>query len=176
MKQLMDETAIKTVINRMAYEIIERNPKLYELVFVGVKTRGQWLAKRLSDYVALLQDVLIPWCGFDVSGYRDDIDVRHITREELLVPIVNKTVVLTDDVLFSGRTIRAAIDGVIASGRPKEIQLAVLIDRGHRRLPIKADYIGKNIPTRFDEWVEVKFQEQDNTEGVFLKKSTIKKY
>ncbi len=160
---------MKMAIKRLAQEILSTNAKLSDLVLVGIKTRGEFLAKRLSYYIKLLNNSNVPYCSLDISYYRDDIDNRNLTPVQPALSFTNKNIILVDDVLYSGRSIRAALAAVFATGRPKNIQLAVLIDRGHRELPFKADYIGKNIPTTKDQWVSVKMKEYDGEDRVYLK-------
>ncbi|MGB4985190.1 MAG: bifunctional pyr operon transcriptional regulator/uracil phosphoribosyltransferase PyrR [Erysipelotrichaceae bacterium] len=166
MKLIMDESAIKRTMVRIAHEIVERNKGVKDIVLVGIKTRGVHLAKVLQDNILSFEGVVVPMVSIDVRGFRDDIDTGNIVKEKLSVDIVNKKVILVDDVLYKGRTVRAAIDGVLSNGRPKEIQLAVLIDRGHRELPIRADFVGKNLPTSTSEKVLVRVVELDGETSV----------
>lgn len=168
MKQIMDERAIKRCLHRISKDIINRNSKCEDLVLIGIKTKGVNIAERLADYISSYIGRNIPWCGFDVTYYRDDVDTRNLRPSSLVVSVVNKTVVLIDDVISSGRTIRAAIDGIMANGRPKEIQLVVLIDKGLRKLPIQPDYVGRNIPTSKGDRIIIKLAYYDNSEGVYL--------
>ena len=175
---LLDGDAMRRAISRIAYEIIERVPDLDDLVLCGIKTRGAYLAKRLADKISEVEKREISWYEVDVSHFRDD---RHRQSTEevkshatlghaFAQAIENKTIILVDDVLFTGRTVRAALDALTSTARPSLIQLAVLIDRGHRELPIRPDYIGKNIPTAKSERVVVKMKEVDALDTVFLKK------
>ncbi len=168
MKQLMDDVALNRAITRISHEIIEKNKGVDNIVLVGIKTRGEFLAKRVADNLLKFEGVEVANCGFDISYYRDDIDNSNLSADILSVEVVGKTVILVDDVMYKGRTIRAAIDGVMHNGRPNSIQLAVVVDRGHRELPIRADYVGKNIPTSESERVVVKVSEIDDCEGVFI--------
>lgn len=168
MKQLLDETALKRTLVRISHEIIERNKGVDDIVLVGIKTRGEYLAARISENIKDIEGVEVPWCGFDISYYRDDKSSDDLTPNRIPFSIVDKMVVLVDDVLYKGRTIRAAIDGVMSNGRPRSIQLAVIIDRGHRELPIKADFVGKNIPTSQKEHIVVRMVEVDQEDGVYL--------
>ena len=169
MKVIMDEATIKMATKRITQEILDSGSELSDLLIVGIKTRGEFVAKRVSYYLRLLAGVSVPWCSFDISCFRDDIDTKNISPEQLTMTVTNRSIILVDDVLFTGRTVRAAIDGIIANGRPKSIQLAVLVDRGHRELPFKADYIGKNIPTDYADRIIVKLKEYDGEDVVYLR-------
>ena len=171
-KPLLAESDIKRSLTRVAFEIIERNTDPENLVLIGIQSRGEPLAIRLNDLLKIQLKQEIPLGSLDITFHRDDF------RTRLLVPQVKatnipfsldgKTVILVDDVLYTGRTIRAALDVLVTYGRPAAVQLAVLVDRGHRELPIKADYVGKNIPTHEGDHVSVRLQETDSEEGVFL--------
>jgi len=163
-KTIMDEAAIRRALTRIAHEILERNKGVQDLVLVGIKTRGVFLAKRLAERIKQIEGLPVPIGELDIRPYRDD---RY---EKDKVPAVNKTdmpevngktVVLVDDVLYTGRTVRAAMDALVDLGRPRYIQLAVLIDRGHRELPIRPDFVGKNVPTAKNESVSVSLTEVD---------------
>jgi pyrimidine operon attenuation protein / uracil phosphoribosyltransferase len=171
-KELLDKTDIDRVITRMAHEIIERNKGGASLCLVGIQRGGVHLAQRLSSRLAVIEGINIPVGTLDISLYRDDINVRKeqpiVRRTEIDCEIDNKKVVLVDDVLFTGRSIRAAMDAIMDMGRPSTIQLAVLVDRGHRELPIKADFVGKNIPTSKDETVLVQLEEEGEEDRVSL--------
>lgn len=164
--QVLDSAAIERALRRLTHEIIERNPDLDKVALVGIPLRGIEIAKRIASYIEQFTGSK-PFCGVvDVSMHRDDLH-RHrvpprVERTELPHDLSDKTIVLTDDVLFSGRTCRAAMDAISSFGRPARIQYAVLIDRGHRELPIRADYVGKNLPTQFDERVYVRLQPVDS--------------
>lgn len=166
-KLIIDENGVKRSLTRIAYEILEHNKGTDDLVFVGIKTRGIYLGKRLQDIVYRVEGTIVPLVDLDVYTWRDDIEERS-QHPNIPFDINNKKIILIDDVLFKGRTIRAAMDAIIGQGRPKEIQLAVLIDRGHRELPIRADYVGKNIPSSLNEIIKVKVKEIDEEEGVFI--------
>lgn len=158
--EVMDADTIRRAIRRMAHEILERNHGSDNVVIVGLQTGGVQLAQALSDAVAEIEalDSPIPVGLLDVALYRDDIGIRPVLPEEVTeIPFAldNTVVVLVDDVLFTGRTIRAALDALVDFGRPQAVQLAVMVDRGHRELPIRPDYVGKNLPTRRDELVDV---------------------
>lgn len=173
MSVLLSGSDIERALKRIAHEIIERNHGLKDLVLLGIPTRGAYLAERIADLIAQIEQP-IPVGALDITLYRDDLRMRP---PKPILPtniptggIEGKTVVLIDDVLFSGRTIRAALDALGEVGRPKIVQLAVLVDRGHRELPIRADYVGKNIPTSIDEQVRVHLKEIDETDLVELMK------
>jgi pyrimidine operon attenuation protein / uracil phosphoribosyltransferase len=157
-KRVMDAEAVRRAITRIAHEVIERNAGLEDVVIVGLQTGGVPLARALADALEQIEGVTVPCGSIDVAFYRDDIGIRPVMPEAVTsipVDLAGKVVVLVDDVLFTGRTIRAALDALTDYGRPKAVQLAVMIDRGHRELPIRPDYVGKNLPTRRDEAVDV---------------------
>ncbi|KFZ26358.1 MAG: Bifunctional protein pyrR [Candidatus Izimaplasma bacterium HR2] len=163
MRELIDNSKMIRTIRRMSHEIIERNNDLNNLVFLGIMRKGVPLAKLIVDNIEKFEDIQIPMYELDISGYRDDKKVSEFKK--LDVNLTGKTVIVIDDVLFTGRTVRASMDAIIDLGRPEKIQLAVLIDRGHRELPIRADYIGKNVPTNLSETINVNFY--DN-QGVYI--------
>lgn len=174
-KQIWDEAAMGRALTRITYEIIERNKGTEDLVLVGIKTRGVYLAQRIHDRIQKLEGVDVPLGELDITLYRDD---RHdaslkqdpvVNSEKISVDINDKHVVLVDDVIYTGRTIRAAMDALMDQGRPSSIAVAVLVDRGHRELPIRADFVGKNIPTSMDEQVAVEVKEVDDKDVVELK-------
>jgi pyrimidine operon attenuation protein / uracil phosphoribosyltransferase len=170
---LLDNSAIERALSRMAHEIQERNKASDSVAIVGIPRGGVHLARRLADRLRELYQQPIPTGCLDVSMHRDDIDQRgakEIHPTSIPFDLGDKTVVLVDDVLFSGRTIRAAMDALNDFGRPKAIQLAVLVDRGHRELPIRPDYVGKNVPTSLDESINVSLQEDGGDELVYLEK------
>ena len=170
--QLMDEKAIGRAITRISHEIIERNKGIEDIVLVGIKTRGVPIANRISKKIEQIEGSKVNTGQIDITLYRDDL------KEVNVDPIINgsnidfnindKIVILVDDVLYTGRTVRSALDAVIDIGRPKAIQLAVLVDRGHRELPIRADYVGKNVPTSKDEIISVKLLETDDQDSVTI--------
>ena len=170
--QLMDEKAMARAITRISHEIIEKNKGIEDLVLLGVKTRGIPLAKRVQLKIEEIEGKLLPVGDIDISRYRDDISERRVegnlSDDNTSFDIDKKTVVLIDDVLYTGRTVRAALDYIIDNGRPKAIQLAVLVDRGHRELPIRADYVGKNVPTSKNEFISVKLSEIDGEDSVTI--------
>lgn len=170
--RLLDQAEIRRVVTRIAHEIVERNKGAEDVVLVGIAARGDDLARRLAEEIVRIEGTKVPVGVLDITFYRDDIGMRseapevHETRIEF--DITGKTVVLVDDVLFTGRTIRAALDALVDFGRPTAVQLAVLVDRGHRELPIRADFVGKNVPTRRDEEVRVALEEMDGEDAVFV--------
>ena len=164
--KILDKDAIRRVLMRIAHEILEKNKGTEDLCLVGIRTRGAVLAERLKKCIQEIEGRDVPVGILDITLYRDDltlINTQPVVHETLInFDIADKKVILVDDVLFTGRTIRAALDALIDFGRPAGIQLAVLIDRGHRELPIRADYVGKNIPTALEENVRVILKESDN--------------
>jgi len=168
----MDKAQMERSVHRMAHEIIEQNRGLAKICLVGIRSRGVPLAQRLSEYLRLIEGQEIPVGMLDITLYRDDLStIAHqpvIKGSELNFDIEDAVIVLVDDVLFTGRTVRAAIDALMDFGRPRQIQLAVLIDRGHRELPIKADYVGKNVPTSKEEIIKVEFEETDGSDRVCI--------
>ncbi|MEI7728416.1 MAG: bifunctional pyr operon transcriptional regulator/uracil phosphoribosyltransferase PyrR [Verrucomicrobiota bacterium] len=171
--QLLNADALGRTLARMAHEIIERNPDHSGLVLIGIQRTGVFLAQRLSTALQGILGKSLPVGAVDISMHRDDLDVKAVpTVYPTHIPfdITGKTVVLVDDVLFSGRTIRAALDAMNDFGRPRRVQLAVLIDRGHRDLPIKADFVGKNVPTAATEHIEARLKEDGGDDSVVLLK------
>lgn len=171
---LLDDAALSRALTRIAHEIVERNESGVDVVLVGVQTGGVHLAQRLGKTLSGLWSQPIPTGALDVSMHRDDLGQQlapTVHPTQMPGDITGKTVVLVDDVLFSGRTTRAALDALNDFGRPRRVQLAVLIDRGHRELPIKADFVGKKVQTRANERVNVKLQEADGVDGVWLVKN-----
>lgn len=170
--KVMDSRKIKRAIHRMTTEIIERNRNLKNVVIVGIRTRGIYLGKRISNLIKELEKIDIPVGVLDITLYRDDFSgpeaQNMVKKTEIKFSIEKKDVLLVDDVLFTGRTIRAAMDSLIDLGRPKTIQLLVLIDRGHRELPIRADYVGKFLPTSRRELVQVKLKEIDSNDEALI--------
>jgi len=157
-KRVMDADAVRRAVTRIAHEIIERNAGLEDVVLVGLQTGGVPLAARLQEALLEIEGVDVPLGRLDVAFHRDDIGLRPVLPEaptDIPFPVDGTVVVLVDDVLFTGRTIRAALDALTSFGRPRAVQLAVMVDRGHRELPIRPDYVGKNLPTRKDEAVDV---------------------
>jgi pyrimidine operon attenuation protein/uracil phosphoribosyltransferase len=171
---VMDADRISRTLTRIAHEIVERNKGVDDLALVGVRTRGVHIARRLARTLREITQTEIPTGALDITLYRDDL-MRHavgpqplVRRTEIPFSIDDKKILLVDDVLYTGRTTRAALDALIDFGRPKAIQLIVLVDRGHRELPIKADYVGKNLPTNPEESVRVRLQETDGQDEVVL--------
>lgn len=167
-KEIIDAMAMQRALTRITYEIIERNRGINELVLVGIKTRGVYLAHRIADRLQQLENTTIPVGELDISWYRDDADIKDREKINIGVDVTNKRVVLVDDVLYTGRTIRAAMDAIMDNGRPASINLAVLVDRGHRELPIRADFVGKNIPTAQNERIRVNVEEIDGIDEVSI--------
>ena len=170
--QLMDEKAIGRAITRISHEIIERNKGIEDVVLVGIKTRGVPIADRIGKKIQQIEGALVNTGEVDITLYRDDfkkIDVDPVINgSNVQFSIDDKIVILVDDVLYTGRTVRSALDAIIDIGRPKAIQLAVLVDRGHRELPIRADYVGKNVPTSKGEIISVKLSEIDGEDSVTI--------
>jgi len=170
--QIMDSAAIERALKRMSHEIIEQNKGLEQLYLVGIRTRGVPIAERIAKYFREVENREVPVGVLDITLYRDDLTtISHqpvIKGSKIDFELDNCKVILFDDVLFTGRTVRAAIDALLDFGRPKQIQLCVLIDRGHRELPIKADFVGKNVPTSQDEIIKVTFSETDAEDNVVI--------
>jgi len=171
---ILDEQAIDRVLTRIAHEIIERNKGIEECILVGIKTRGAFLAKRLAKKIAVIEGKEIRTGELDITLYRDDLLRKvdhtepHVHQVDIAHDVRESKVILVDDVLYTGRTVRAAMDAVMDLGRPAQIQLAVLVDRGHRELPIRPDFVGKNIPTSSGEKVVVNIQETDGQDIVSI--------
>ena len=166
-KEIVDEMTMKRAITRITYEIIERNKNLDNIVLAGIKTRGVFIAKRIQERLKQLEGIDVPLGELDTKHFRDDIKVDEDTTI-MTADINNRDVILVDDVLYTGRTIRAAIDNLVSLGLPARVSLAVLVDRGHRELPIRADYVGKNIPTSRSEEIIVHMTEVDGQDTVLL--------
>ncbi len=169
---IMDEQAVRRALNRISHEIIEANKGVEDVVIVGIRTRGVPLANRVAEGIKRIEGIDVPVGMLDITLYRDDLSTLAyqpiVHGTEILADINDKVVVLVDDVLYTGRTVRAALDAVIDLGRPKAIQLAVLVDRGHRELPIRADYVGKNVPTSSQEVVGVRLKDIDGEDKVVI--------
>ena len=165
-KLIMDDLAIQRSLKRITHEIIEHNKGADNIILVGIRSRGVYLARRLAALIRSFEQVEIPVYALDVSFWRDD-HKRTQSRSEA-IPVQDRKVILVDDVLFKGRTIRAAMDAITSFGRAREIQLAVLVVRGHRELPIRADYIGKNIPSALHEQILVRVEELDHESAVYI--------
>jgi len=163
---VMDAEAIGRALRRIAHEIIERNPHLANVVLAGIPLRGVEISRRIADIVREVESVDVKTGVIDVAMHRDDVGTRPqlpvVRTSKLPLPLEERTVIIVDDVLYTGRTVRAAMDAISSFGRPAAIQLAVLIDRGHRELPIRPDYVGKNLPTATREQIQVRLQETDN--------------
>lgn len=170
--QIMDEIAVERAITRIAHEIIEKNHGIENLCLIGIRTRGVFIASRLAKAIEKIEGKTVDMGILDITLYRDDLTLSSndpiVNSTEIPFPVVNKKVVLVDDVIYTGRTVRAAMDAVMSLGRAARIQLAVLIDRGHRELPIRSDFVGKNIPTSRSEIVAVRFKEYDGETSVKL--------
>jgi pyrimidine operon attenuation protein / uracil phosphoribosyltransferase len=174
--ELLDGPSLSRALTRIAHEIIERNKGIDECILVGIKTRGTYLAKRLAERIEKIEGKPIRTGELDITLYRDDLSLKFENGEakvkevDIEYTVENQKIVLVDDVLYTGRTVRAALDAVMDLGRPSQIQLAVLVDRGHRELPIRADYVGKNIPTSSSERIVVNLSEVDGEDNVKLQK------
>jgi pyrimidine operon attenuation protein/uracil phosphoribosyltransferase len=170
--RVLDKDTLNRSLMRIAHEILEKNKGTSQLCLIGIRNRGAYLAKRLSDCIEKIDQAKIPVGILDITLYRDDLTLIAagplVHKTEIDFDISDKTVVLVDDVLYTGRTVRAALDALIDFGRPKSIQLAVMVDRGHRELPIRADYVGKNIPTAQNETIEVRLEEVDGRDEVVI--------
>ena len=170
--QLMDETALNRALMRISHEITEKNRGVENLVLVGIRRRGEPIAARIRDNIRHIEARELPVGSIDIRFYRDDLtrrgDSPRVERTTLPFDVTGRDVVLIDDVIYTGRTVRAAIEAVFSCGRPRSIQLAVLVDRGHRELPIRPDYVGKNVPTSRAEFIEVRLPEYDGETGVWL--------
>ena len=170
--EILDEVGLNRAIKRLSHEIIEHNNGVENIVLVGIKTRGVPFAKQIQANLLALENILVPLEELDITLYRDDLSELDeeplLNKDSILSNTTGKIIILCDDVVYTGRTCRAAIDAVMKHGRPKNIQFAVIVDRGHRELPIRADFIGKNIPTSKQEVVAVKFKEVDGQSGIDL--------
>jgi pyrimidine operon attenuation protein/uracil phosphoribosyltransferase len=170
--QIMDREAMRRALVRIAHEIVERNKGLEDVILVGIHRRGYPLAERLAKALKEVEGADVPVGELDITLYRDDLTLRftqpHVGPTRMPVDVARKRIVLVDDVLYTGRTIRAALDALIDMGRPENIQVAVMIDRGHRELPIRADYVGKNVPTSSKEVIHVKVSEIDGIDEVAI--------
>jgi len=166
-KEVVDELTVKRAITRITYEIIERNKDLNKIVLAGIKTRGVFIARRIQERLEQLESISVPIVELDTKPFRDDIKSGEDTSL-ISVDVTDREVILVDDVLYTGRTIRAAIDNIVSKGRPARVILAVLVDRGHRELPIRPDYVGKNIPTSRSEEIIVEMTELDGQDRVLI--------
>ena len=170
--QLMDEAAMNRALMRISHEIAEKNRGVDNVVLVGILRRGEPIARQICENIEKIEGVTVPCGSIDIGYYRDDLSLRYpapaVRHAELPFDVTERDVVLVDDVLYTGRTARAAIEAVFSCGRPRRIQFAVLVDRGHRELPIRADFVGKNVPTARTELVEVRLPDYDGETGVYL--------
>ena len=170
--RLMDEAAMNRALMRISHEITEKNKGVENVVLVGIRRRGVPIAERICSNIEKIEDITVPCGNVDIRFYRDDLthesEAPVVAKADLGVSVDDKDVVIVDDVLYTGRTARAAIEAVFSVGRPRTIQFAVLVDRGHRELPIRADYVGKNVPTSRTELIEVRLPEFDDDTGVYL--------
>ena len=166
-KEVVDELTVKRAITRITYEIIERNKDLNKIVLAGIKTRGVFIAHRIQERLEQLESISVPVIELDTKPFRDDVKSGEDTSI-ISVDVTEREVILVDDVLYTGRTIRAAIDNIVGHGRPSRVSLAVLVDRGHRELPIRPDYVGKNIPTSRSEEIIVEMTELDGQDRVLI--------
>lgn len=167
--ELLDEKSVHRTLTRISHEIVEKNKGVDNVILIGIERRGFPLAQRIGKIIESIEGVAVPAYSLDITFFRDDIEENHndpIVKSKLSIDVKDKVIILVDDVLYTGRTTRAAIDAVIHAGRPKMIQLAVMADRGHRELPIRADFIGKNIPTSKNEIVSVEIMEIDGKDSV----------
>jgi pyrimidine operon attenuation protein/uracil phosphoribosyltransferase len=174
---VMDAEAMRRALRRVAHEIIERNPQLEKVALAGIPSRGVEIARRIAAFIREIENINVQTGVIDVAMHRDDVGTRPelpvVRASELPLPLEGRTVVIIDDVLYTGRTVRAAMDAISSFGRPARIQLAVLIDRGHRELPIRPDYVGKNLPTATGEQIQVRLQETDDEpDAVWLEKES----
>jgi pyrimidine operon attenuation protein/uracil phosphoribosyltransferase len=171
-RQLVDASGFTRTVNRLAHEIVERHRGAGMLGVVGIRTRGDYLARRIAAKIAEMENVKVPIGTLDITLYRDDLRGRlsqpQLKTTDILYDISGKNIILIDDVLYTGRTVRSALNALMDIGRPASIELAVFVDRGHRELPIKADFVGKNIPTTIDEEVKVMMKETDGQDAVFV--------
>ena len=171
-KEILDAKDIDRILSRMAHEILEKNRELEKVCLIGIQRGGVHLARRLAAKIKTFEGVDVPVGALDISLYRDDLNIRKdypvVRKTEIEFEITDKVVILVDDVLFTGRSIRAALDALMDMGRPARVQLAVLIDRGHRELPIRADFVGKNVPTSLKEKIEVELKEEVGRDAVML--------
>ncbi|HSP88276.1 MAG TPA: bifunctional pyr operon transcriptional regulator/uracil phosphoribosyltransferase PyrR [Ignavibacteriaceae bacterium] len=170
--KIIDEQNFERIITRISHEILEKNKGSKTLVLLGMRTRGEYLSKRILNKIKEIENIGIPFGVLDVTLYRDDFRTRlkqpQVSVSDITFDLNEKDIILVDDVLYTGRTVRSAMNAIMDMGRPSTIQLVVLIDRGHRELPIKADYVGKNVPTSNNEEIKVKMKEIDGEDSVYL--------
>ncbi len=171
--RVMDADDIRRAVTRIAHEILERNGGTDSLAIIGIQTRGAFLARRVAGVVKEIEDVTVPVGILDITLYRDDLQTIAeqpvVNESDIPFDVQGKNIVLVDDVLYTGRTVRAALDEIVDFGRPRSVQLAVMVDRGHRELPIRADYVGKNVPTASTEIISVMMTEKDGSDEVLIK-------
>jgi pyrimidine operon attenuation protein/uracil phosphoribosyltransferase len=176
--KIIDEDGLSRIITRMAHEILEKNKGSQNLVLMGMKTRGEFLANRIFERIKEIEKIELPLGVLDVTLYRDDFRTRmkqpEVSVSNITFDINDKDIIIIDDVLYTGRTVRSALNALMDFGRPRTIQLCVLVDRGHRELPIRADYIGKNIPTSNQEEIKVKMKEIDGEDAIYLMENSVK--
>ncbi|AJC96425.1 bifunctional pyr operon transcriptional regulator/uracil phosphoribosyltransferase PyrR [Staphylococcus hyicus] len=168
---ILDESAINRTLTRIAHEILEYNKGSENLALLGIKTRGEYLAKRIQQKIQEIENVSVPTGTIDITQFRDDVEMRDVALAQSFdidIDLNNRIVIIVDDVLYTGRTVRASLDAILLHRRPKKIGLATLVDRGHRELPIRADFVGKNIPTSHEESVEVFLTEVDDRNAVII--------
>ncbi len=174
--RLIDASGMRRTVTRLAHEVIEANRGAEQLAVIGIRTRGEFLARRVARLVEEIEGTPVPVGILDITLYRDDLrgrlDQPLLQSTDILFDVTGKTLILVDDVLYTGRTIRSALNAIMDLGRPKAIRLLVLIDRGHRELPIKADYVGKNVPTAVAHEVQVRMSEVDGEDAVYLSEDT----
>ncbi len=170
--KIVDETGLRRIVTRISHEILERNKGSKNLVLMGMRTRGEFLANRIFEKIKEIESIELPLGVLDITLYRDDFRTRlkqpEVSVSNFTFDINEKDIILIDDVLYTGRTVRSAMNAIMDLGRPTSIQLFVLVDRGHRELPIRADYVGKNIPTSIDEEIKVKMIEVDGEDAIYL--------
>ena len=170
--KIIDEEGLDRILTRIAHEILEKNKGSKNLALMGMRTRGEFLAKRLMLKIKQIENIELPCGVLDVTLYRDDFRTRlkqpEVSVSDITFDINDKDIVLVDDVLYTGRTVRSALNAIMDMGRPKSIQLCILIDRGHRELPIRADFVGKNIPTSYNEEIKLKMKEHDGEDAIYI--------
>ena len=171
--RVMDAEDMRRAVTRIAHEILERNGGTQNLALIGIQTRGSFLARRVAEVIVGIEDEAVPVGILDITLYRDDLQTVAeqpvVNESDIPFDVQGKAIVLIDDVLYTGRTVRAALDEIVDFGRPRSVQLAVLVDRGHRELPIRADYVGKNVPTASSELISVMMVEKDGSDEVLIK-------
>jgi pyrimidine operon attenuation protein/uracil phosphoribosyltransferase len=169
---IIDKEGFNRIITRISHEILEQNKGSHNLVLIGMRTRGEFIAKRIKEKIKEIDGVELPFGVLDVTLYRDDFRTRmkqpEVSVSDITFDINEKDIILIDDVLYTGRTVRSALNALMDLGRPSSIQLCILIDRGHRELPIRADYVGKNVPTSLNEEIKVKMEEFDGEDAIYL--------